>query len=338
MAETETGFNALEEALAADLDAAFAEQKSAQTEVEEEVEKYVRDETGRFAKKTVEEPAPEQQAAPETPAPNGAEPAAAAAPATRSWKPLWYKEEYGQWDQLSEPFRKALQEQERNAAKAIEERAHVAKAWEPINELVKPFEQQLRMSGQTPQQFIGGLVNIYNELQQDPVKALNWLTEQTLGAGWNIGTLAQWMQEQNYQPQRADPVVQELQQLKQQLAELREAPVRQQRDAMREEIAAWAQDKPHFNDLRGYMADLAKKPEFKGASLDKLYEEAHYAHPVFRERILADKRAAEVAEARRRGAQSPRGTPVEGASPRKQQGKRQSVEDAVKEAFDEAGI
>lgn len=330
----------LEEALAADIDAAFAEQAAATADVEQEVEKYVRDESGRFTKKQAEETAAEA-VAPEAPV----EAIAPEAPA-KSWRPLWHKNEMGEWEQLPEPLRKAIEQREREAMEGIQKHSTAAKAWEPINELVKPFEQQLRMSGQTPQQFVGGLVNIYTELQQDPVKALNWLAEQTLGAGWNIPALAQWMQQNQYQAQEVDPLQQELQTLKKQLEELREAPVRQQREATAKVVTEWAKDKPYYSDLEPYMmgliqADPSIREQFRvnaPATLDRLYEAAQYAHPALRERILEDQRKREVAAARVRGAQSPRGTPDEGAQPRKQQGKRRKVEDDLREAFDEAGI
>lgn len=277
-----------------------------ETQAEEQA-RYVR-EGRRFVKEQKEEATEAKEGAEEKPV------AEAAPAAPKEKRPTWYKDEYGDWTKLPENFRTALREQERNAAQAIEKHSTAAKSWEPINEAIKPYEAQLRMNGQSPQQFVGGLVNIYTELQRDPVQALNWLAQQTLGAGWDIRALADWMDQQGVQAQRIDPVQQELAALKQQVEHLRALPVQQQTQALNTQIAEWSKDKPDFAAVRQTMAALAKQnPE---ASLDTLYEEARWAHPEIRERILTereDKRLKDLQGKRQAGAQSPRGGQTNGA-------------------------
>ena len=325
----------LEDALAADIDAAFKEQETATADVEEEVSsQYVRDEAGRFAKKQAEEEAAAAEAAPE--APEAAAPVEGEQkPPASAWRPLWHKNEMGEWEKLPEPLRKAIEQREREAAQGIERHSTAAKAWEPVAKALEPYQRELAAAGTTPQAYVSNLINADKYLREDPVAAMNWLAQTYLGT--DIYGVAEWMQQQNYQAGKVDPVQQELAALRQKVSELSEAPVRQQREMLQQEIAAWSQDKPYFADLREYMAALARTAQYKGATLDQLYEAAQYAHPALRERILEDQRKREVAAARARGAQSPRGTPDEGAQPRKAS-KRQTVEDAVKEAFDEAGI
>lgn len=230
-----------------------------------------------------------------------------AKPAKPAWKPTWYKDEYGPWDTLAEPFRNALRDQERNAAQAIEKHSTAAKAWEPINQLLAPHMQELAAAGVQPQQYVANLVNADKYLRQDPVQAINWLVQQYVGQGWDIRALADWMDQQGVQTQKVDPVQQELAQLRQQVQHLSQLPARQQLETLNNQIADFAKDKPDFAAVRQHMAALAKlKP---GASLQELYEEARWAHPEIRDRILQereDKRLKELAGKRQAGAQSPR--------------------------------
>jgi hypothetical protein len=300
----------IEEALNAALDEGKPEpvatdetDPTAETAAEEQA-RYVR-EGRRFVKEQKEEPVA---------AKDGDKPATEQKPAAKAWKPTWYKDEYGPWEQIGEPLRNALRDQERNAAQAIEKHSTAAKAWDPLNEALKPFEQQLRLNNQTPQQFVGGLVNIYSALQQNPVEAIDWLIQQRLGAGWDIRALADWMDQQGVQTQKADPVQQELASLKQQVQQLSQYPQQAQQQALGKQIADWSRDKPDFPAVRQRMAALAKgNPE---ASLDDLYEQARWADPEIRERILQeqeDKRIQELKGKRAAGAQSPRGVQANGA-------------------------
>jgi hypothetical protein len=307
--DLDNGEDEVTTSLADDLSAALDEQTQGQeTEPQETAEQkqareYARDEAGRFAAKQAEEQAPAQ-----TPEQQ------AQAQAPKAWRPNWYKDEYGDWSKLPETFRNALRDQERAAQQGIEKHSTAAKQWEPLAEVLKPYEQQLRAQGQTPQQFVGGLVNIYGYLQSDPVQALNWLAQNTLGPGWDIRQLADWMDQQGVQAQKIDPVQQELQALKQQMQQLSQYPQRQASEAVSRQITDWSRDKPDFDAVRQTMAAIAKQnPE---ASLDQLYEQARWAHPETRERLLnerEDKRRAELQGKRQAAATSPR-TGVNGSA------------------------
>lgn len=318
----------LEDALGAALDETSAAPVEGQQE-QAQTREYNRDEGGRFTAKQ-EQQAEQQQAVEQQE--QQTQP--------KLWRANWYKDEWGAWDKYPEAFRNALRDQERAAQQGIEKFSTAAKAWEPLNEVLKPFEAQLKAQGQTPQQFIGGLVNIYGYLQQDPVQALDWLAQNTLGQGWTIRELARWMEEQGHQGHKVDPLQQELAALKQQVQQLSQAPQTQAREAANRQIAEWAKDKPDFDTVRPIMAALVKQnPE---ASLDDLYEQARYAHPDTRGRLLQemeDKRLAALKDKRAAGAQSPRGgTPTQGANPRFAKAKT-TIEEDVAAALDaSAGV
>jgi hypothetical protein len=298
--------------LLADLDAALdankppAEQEAAPEgeTAEQSEERLYKREGRRFVAKEQEAAKagekPEQQAE--------QQPAAA-----KPWKPTWYKDEYGPWDKLSENFRVALRDQERNAATAIEKHSTAAKAWEPVAKQLEPYTQQLAAAGLSSQQYVANLINADGYLRQSPIEALQWLCQSYTGK--DLIALADEIYNSGQQVQQSDPVQQELAQLKQKISHLETLPQQQAREAWDRQIADWAKDKPDFAAVKPFMADLAKR--MPDASLDELYAEAQWAHPDTRERILKqreDKRLDELKRARAVGAQSPRGGQTSGAA------------------------
>jgi hypothetical protein len=236
-------------------------------------------------------------------------------------------------------LRQAIREQERNAAQAIEKHANSVKAWEPIQQALTPHMQELQAQGLTPQTYVNNLIEADKYLRQDPVAAIQWLARAYLNA--DIGQVADYIaqnpQAANGGYRREDPLQRELQTLKQQLEELKQAPIQQQRERLQSEITTWAKDKPYFDDVRVLMGQLARTPQYEGASLDTLYEAAMRSHPQLYERILEDKRKTEVAKARAAAATSPRGAPSpEGKErSRKSKSSAKDIEDAVAAAYDE---
>lgn len=325
---------------AADLDAALdaqeaplkqpAQQEGEQETAEEQEERLYRREGRRFVAKEEEK----EKAAEAAPA-DDQKPQAA----PKVWRPNWYKDEYGAWDKLPENFRNALRDQERAASQGIEKHSTAAKAWEPVQKAIEPYQQQLAAMGMDAPQYVGNLIEADKYLRADPIAALNWLAQSYLGAGWDIQALADWQAQQGYQPQKIDPVKQELDQLRTQLDQLRQEPVRQQQAAVAKQISDWSRDKPDFDAVKPLMAAIAKQnPQ---ASLDDLYREAQWAHPEIRERLLKeieDKRVAELKGKRQAGAQTMRGAPQQNGAQRVQRNKSWDIEADLNAAFDEAGI
>lgn len=255
---------------------------------------YNRDDTGKFAKKEEQQPDPAAVTQDQTKA------------AQKETAPLWFKNEWGEWEKLNPDMRKALTQREKDYAQGIEKHSTAAKAWEPINEALKPHLQELAAMGSNPQQYVGQLIQADKYLRQDPVQALNWLAQSYLGQGWDIRALADWMDQQGVQAQQIDPRDQKLAALEQKLAALERAPVQQQQESINRTVSEWSKDKPHFADLERIMlgqiqADPEVRDRFRAnpqATLDSLYEQASWAHPQIRERILADQRKADVQRAR----------------------------------------
>lgn len=284
-----------------------------------------RDEQGRFATKPKEE------------APAGPDAAQGTEPPLKAWEPLWLKTEHGvEWDKLPEPFRKAIEQRERESAQAITQHSTRAKAWEPIDRVFdevdprtgRPYTEQLQQAGVTKQEYLGNLVQWDKNFREDPLgSAIHLLNN----LGIDPAKLADHMTAQPAGQATADPrVMQELQALRQEVSTLKSGRTDETRRQQHEMIAEWAKDKPYFSDLRPYMAALAK--ENPKATLDQLYESAQYAHPTTRERILRDQRKRDADRARQAGV-SARGYPNGAGAP----AAKLSLDEELGAALDEAG-
>jgi len=256
-----------------------------ETAEEKAAREYQRDEAGRFAAKQQEEQAqPDPAAQPQQ-------------QAKQPWKPLWYKDEYGDWQKLPEGFRKTLEQRETESAQAITKHSMAAKSWEPVLKEFEPYKQHLQQAGITEQQYVGQLVQADKFLREDPVAAINWIAQQYCGV--DLYGLANYAYDNQFQPAaQPDPMAQQIAALQQQIQQLQQRPDQERLAAEQAQIQAWAKDKPHFEDVRGYMHALSQRPDYAEATLDELYEAAMYAHPQLRQRILADQRKAEVDRAR----------------------------------------
>lgn len=305
----------LEAALNEALDAGKpqAEPPLDETPAEQEAREYVR-EGRRFVPKPKDETPPAEQAADPT--------QAAPAQQPKAWRPPWLKDEHGvDWDKTPEQFRKAMEQRERDFAKGIEQHATPAKAWRSIEERFAPHKDVLERAGTNVQAEIDGLLTHYERLLSpnigDRLTVLNDLVQRFTGRD-SIEQLAYDMQQAGYQPPpQPDPHVQALQQeiaqLKQGLNGIQSSAQQQQTAAVQAEIAAFAKDKPDFETVKPLMKGLLETGA--AATLQDAYEQARWAHPDTRTRILADQRKQDVARARA-GAQSPRGGPVANGSAR----------------------
>lgn len=298
--------------LAAELEAALDAGKpqteapvEGETQEQAEAREYVR-EGRRFV------PKPKEETAATAPA-EGAKPAdTPAAPAKPAWKPTWYKDDYGPWEQLAEPLRNALRDQERNAAQAIEKHSTSAKAWEPLTKALEPHMAVLQQAGYTPQSYYNELheFNVNFRTAKDPVTQIDMLDRLAESVGLDLVRVGEWLATNGKAPQ-PDPAIAALQrkiaELEGQFTQSRTSGEEAAKAQTQKEIADWSKDKPDFAAVRPYMAALAKQnPD---ASLDQLYEQARYAHPETRDRILKeieDKRLADLKGKKAAGATSPR--------------------------------
>lgn len=287
---------------------------------------YSRDEAGKFA------PKPPEDSAAQTPPVDPQQP-----PAKPAWRAPWYKDDYGPWEQLPEALRNALREQERAAQQGIEKHSLAAKTWEPLTKALEPFKQYFNEQ-YTPQQYFNELHewNAKFRTSQDPIARIDMLDALAKTVGLDLVQVGEWLAQNGPAP-APDPRDQRLAALENEVKTLRDLPQQHAREAANKQIEDWKEGKDDFEAVRPIMAGLAKQnPQ---ATLDQLYEQARWAHPEIRERILKEqegKRIAELKDKRAVGATSPRpGDP--GVENRGRFAKaKTSVEDDVAAAYDAA--
>lgn len=206
--------------------------------------------------------------------------------------------------------------------KKTQEIADFRRGYEPVEQLFAPHIEELRAQGTTPAEVIQRWYQAEQFLTQNPVEGLQWLA-QTFGVDLGqIGSPAEGV----------DPQVQAL---KQELSELRNAwtqreqmEVRTRQQAITSEIQTFASEvdgsgqpaHPHFDDVVQDMVLLAQAERAAGRTpvLKDLYEKAVWANPSTREKVLVSQREAEAkkqaAEARAKAAAARKaGSSVTGA-------------------------
>lgn len=259
-----------------------------------------RDTEGKFAAKDEAAPveaapeaaqdAPEQiQADPGTDAETEAAPQALEAPAS------WTAAAKERWPDLTPEVQAEVLRREGDWQRTDGERAEKIKRYESIDAALEPVRQNLELNGVEPAQYVRQLAAADQYLRTNPQEAIQWLAQQ-----YNID-LAQM----NADPAEADPytapLVGEINQLKAQQAQFFEAQRQQELARRNQEIEAFAQDKPLFDDVVDDMARLAQANP--GMDLAGLYEQAVWANPTTRAKMIAEqtaeserKRAEEAAE------------------------------------------
>jgi hypothetical protein len=177
--------------------------------------------------------------------------------------------------------------------------------FQPVAEMFKPYEAQLRMAGLTPSGVIQRWAAAEQMLQQNPVAALHRLAQMY---GVELGGPANGHQQALQAPQQggesgpswlaADPLMQRTQQeldwVKQQLAERETQHYAGQIDqfaSMKTPEGKLAH--PYFEKVRQRMgAMVGSLPQGAAPDLEALYQEACWGHPEIREELLAAQRDA----------------------------------------------
>lgn len=177
------------------------------------------------------------------------------------------------------------------AEREAEMEAGVAKLQQrfaPYEQLVAPIRQQLALEGRSPEQYFSALMAADQMLRTNPQQALGQIARM-----YGVS-----MPGASEQAQPVDPVFAELQQLKNELAQIKQAPQQAVISEATSQIEAFATDPAnvHFEKVRGLMASIMQNG---GAdTLQQAYEIATQAHPEVRKLIEAEKQAqAQAAQA-----------------------------------------
>jgi len=233
-----------------------------------------RDERGRFSRSvepdTAPEPAevtdqPEVKAEDETPPP-------------QSWSA-------DEWSQIPANVRQRIAEREAEISRLSTERANEAKDTSPLREVLAPYQAKHAAMGITAHEAVRRLLAAQDALETDPDRAFPELAR---AFGYDLNRLFQHAQPQHTQEFR-DPRVD---QLLSQMQQREHATIQQQIDAFAADPAH-----SHFSDVRQTMGILMQgNPSL---TLKDAYDQAVWANPSVRAKVLAAERAREQEAARK---------------------------------------
>lgn len=236
---------------------------------------------------------------------DGKQPAAAPqAPTTVAAPASLSKEIKAQWDKLDPAVRSEFVRREADVAKGIE---HLKASYRGYDEALAPLREEIRSVGKTEAEAIRMLAD-WRQALRGPNKAQAFAALAKL-EGIDLSQLVPRQpgpaqQEQSQPNQQTDPaaflrpyigpISQEVTALKTEL---------QRRDAERvqADIASFAKDKPHFDQVRVRMGVLMQSGQIPGDNprevFDRAYEEACRSHPEVYGLIQQEAEAKRQAEA-----------------------------------------
>ena len=273
---------------------------------------------------------------------------AGAAPDISSPPTAWTADAKREWERLPAAVQAAVAKREFDSARGVEQlkQKYAAEeaAWAPHDPVIRQF-------GKSRAETVTQLMSWFSELSKNPLVAFPALVR-SMG---HEKTFQQHLQQQQAgaQPQRQmDPVDQRLQpylqHFEQRLGTFQQHMDSQQERTVNDILANWSRDKPHYEAVRGAMANLIASgicPLKNGAvDLDNAYSMAVRMDPTLGEQMITEriaserKRQSEQAErARRSGASlspfAPGSNNSVGAAKNKRRGV--SVRDSINAAMDE---
>jgi len=261
---------------------------------------------------------PQAGAAEAPESPPAAAAAAAAAPAG------WSKEAKAAWEGLPEPVRAAVAKREADVQRGVDQ---LKAGYAEIDRAIAPHDAAIRQHGHTRAQAIDQLFGWFRALASNPDAAFPALAKSfgvdlakyvpagvaAPGAGAAPAAGANGAAAgAGAQPEAASPAMQQYidglqaqmramqQQVEQRFGSLEQTFAQQNEAKTHEVLAAWAKDKPHFEEVRQTMSRLIASGEVPlkdgRVDLDGAYNKAvRLVDPVW-EKIQADQEAARLAE------------------------------------------
>ena len=255
-----------------------------------------RDESGRFAKTTVQE---------EAPAPEPAE--------EPVWKrpPLSWKKDYHEvWQKADPRLQEYAFQREEQMRRGVEPLLQAKQFADAVQEAISPYMTTLNGLGMKPEQAISALMKADHTLRtSDPQTRLQYFMQLANEYGVNLQGMPQGQQ------QMVDPTIFAL---KNELANVRGEVTtwKQQQEAAEQavlanEIEGFAQKAEYFEEARPEMIKLLQSGVAE--TLEDAYDRAIYGNRDLRERVLSAQQAqqnAQIAAEKNRAAKAARAAAV----------------------------
>lgn len=285
-----------------------------------------RDEQGRFLGREKDATEPTEPST-DQPAEAASEPAKPAIAAPLSWS----SEQKAKWASLPPDLQQYIAHRDKESHEAISRAGQQLKAYEPIGQIIQHFADTWQRNKLHPADGIARLLAVEQNLAKDPHSAIKDIAK---AYGVDLRTLA--TDTQTAEAAQTSPEVSairdellrtrnELGNVTSYLTAQQAARLQSEEAAVVQQIASFAEGKPHFESVRRYMGALMQADE--GLSLEDAYDRAVMAHPDVRKLILAEQQKADQekrdAESRKRAAEAKKAalvnvksSTVAGSSPR----------------------
>jgi len=300
------------------LEGAFAAAETPPAEAPAQDSGPSRDERGRFASKdTTAEAAPDEAAPAVEETTDRAKEATGTEPAPPAIDPpaSWSAAAKAAFAKAPPEVQHEVLKREADVAKGFEQKAAETRALAPVAEVLAQYRAKFAAYGVTEAQAVRQLLDAQNALETNPVEAIQWLAR-------SYGVDLSRLQTQNPNQYQSAPAIDP----NAIAAQARDAALRAvQEQQTLSVIEAFKADPKnvHFEEVKGHMAALLQAGVAK--DLSDAYDQAVYARPDIRQRILDDQRKADEArrieEARERAAKakaagaSVKGAPTGGMAP-----------------------
>lgn len=203
---------------------------------------------------------------------------------------------------------------EADYTKKMQEITGARREAEELDEIFKPWKQQMDLQGITRPQAIRQLAAAHKRLQEDPVGGMKWLAE---NYGIDLKSLVDGAAAAD--PAGESPTVkalrQQVEQLTGQITKITGQQSEQQNNAVLTQVQQFAEEKdaqgqplrPYFDDVAKDVANLIRVSKLPGETpltLQQAYDKAIYANETVRAKVLqandAKRRADEEAERKRK--------------------------------------
>ncbi len=244
--------------------------------------------TGRFTGKNDQAPTTEEKPAAET----------AVIPVPSSWS----ADVSAKWATLSPDVQTYIAQREKEASDRITQQGQLLSAVEPIFEQAQQNGQRV---GMHEGDYLQNLINADQMLLHDPANAI-----QEIANAYGVNLWEMFGQQQQSDGQEAPPIVQQLyqkidqlesalRQTSQQVNEREQRETAQAFASIEDQIAKFAEGKTDFNELADEITaqiaalKVSNPQQSPQERLAKAYENARWATPAARERMLAEQRQAE---------------------------------------------
>ena len=173
-----------------------------------------------------------------------------------------------------------------------------SRRFEGVERLIAPRRQQWALAGYgSDDQFLGHLFAVSDFADRDPPGFIKWFAQQR-----GIDLAQATKPAESYEDPALTPLQQRLQKLEQSEVDRKRAEDERIANEQRARVEAFKSEtdekgnlkRPYFEDVRVHMAALMRQGLAKDMS--DAYEQAVYANPTVRAKVLADQRAAEEAK------------------------------------------